>query len=79
MSPTHKIPFERYSSSSFKAVANCYELLVFLLEAVRNIFQKDQAQNHTFIFRCIQVAAQNAGGVPNCFSNPLSAVFFSAM
>src|SRR5699024_12143189 len=34
-----------------KAVAICHQLHVFLLEAVRDILQKDQAQNHAFIFR----------------------------
>ena len=50
-----------------EAVADCHQLLIFFLEAVRDIFQENQSQNHVFVFRRVQVAAQNAGSIPDLF------------
>ena len=54
----------------FEAVALSYQLLVLILKAVRDVFQKNQPQDHALVFRCVQVAAQNAGGVPDLLFKP---------
>ena len=54
----------------FKAVTLGHQLFVLVLKAVRDVFQKNQPQDHAFIFRCVQVTPQNAGGVPNLLFKP---------
>ena len=37
------------------------------MTAVRDVFEENQSQNHVFVFRRVQVAAQNAGSIPDLF------------
>ena len=38
-----------------------------MLEAIRNVFQKNQSENDRLIFGCVDVPAQDASRVPDLF------------
>lgn len=50
-----------------KAFTLRQECLVFLLEAVGDILQEYQPKHHRLVFRCVQVATQQVGCLPNLF------------
>jgi len=51
----------------FKSIAFFNQFLVLCLEAIRNVFQKNQSENDRLIFGCVDVPAQDASRVPDLF------------
>ena len=51
----------------FKAVALGHKLLILCLKAVRDVFQENQPENNRLVFRSVNVAAKDTGGIPNLF------------
>ena len=51
----------------FKSIAFFNQFLVLCLEAIRNVFQKNQSENDRLIFGCVDVPAQDASRIPDLF------------
>ena len=51
----------------FKAIALSNKLLILCLEAVRDVFQKNQPENNRLVFRSVDVASKDASCIPNLF------------
>ena len=51
----------------FKSIAFFNQFLVLCLEAIRNVFQKNQSENDRLIFGCVDVPARDASRVPDLF------------